>query len=163
MAEEVNSPQEELRKKFETKIFKRKKLEDLVEEVYTNSVTNQELILSVINKFNSLVDTEDDDALGKALHLAPHIGQYMKLNLDTNEQLIKLISGIQKFFDKESAKAKAPAEEDEAKKLGLTDADLKALEQLELEYKQLKVIPMPEVLDDNLPTKVPVKQKRING
>lgn len=123
---------EDIQSKFETVIFKKKTLGHLMEEVYNKSNNNEKMIFQLIEQLKGLL--EEGASIGDALTIAPLIAGYMKLNLDTNEQLIKMLNIVQKCLEK-------PKEKDAEGKdtLQLSEEDRKALEQLQLEYEQQKV------------------------
>lgn len=136
---------DEIQSKFETVIFKKKTLGNLIEEVYNKSNTNEKLIIQLIQQLQGLLEG-DEASIGSALTIAPLIAAYMKLNLDTNEQLIKMLSIVQKCLERAAKEKNADGEDTGGIKL--TEAEKEELRQLELEYTQNKVPQIPASINE---------------
>ena len=76
--------------KFEVVVFKGKTFGNLLEEVHANSLSNNSLILEIIEDLKVYITS-----IGDAIQLAPVIASYVKLVVDNNEHIIKIANIVQ--------------------------------------------------------------------
>lgn len=78
-------------------IFKDKKVNNILEEIYNNQKNTQKQILSLIGELKPLINDTGDATL-----LVPLIKSYLDASIKNDEQLIKLTQVTQKFLSSEN-------------------------------------------------------------
>ena len=74
-------------------IFGKKKLSDILEEIYGNSKTKEKQISTLITELRPLVKD-----IGDATLIVPLIKEYLEIGVKNDEQLIKLAAIIQRVI-----------------------------------------------------------------
>lgn len=77
---------------YDQKLFKNKKLSDIFEEIYKNSVSKKRQIDDLIAEVTPLIDS-----VGDAVVIVPLIKEYLDVGVKNNEHLIKLASIVQRL------------------------------------------------------------------
>ena len=81
-------------------IFGKKKLSDILEEIYNNQKKKEEQISALINELKPLIND-----IGDATLVVPLIKEYMELGIRNDEQLIKMATIVQRALASESSDA----------------------------------------------------------
>lgn len=92
-------------------VFKNKKFEDILSEIYDNQKTKSRQISSLIAELKPLITS-----IGDATLLVPLIKEYLDIGVKNDDQLIKLASLIQKI-----------GSESEGDDYGISDAEKEKL------------------------------------
>lgn len=83
-------------------LFQGKKLSDLFEEIYNNSVTKKNQIKGLVEQLYPLIE-----GIGDATLLVPLIKEYMEIGVKNDEQLIKLAQIVQRLGSNKASAASA--------------------------------------------------------
>lgn len=78
----------------DVKAFKDTSLGDILEEAHTRSNEQKELIERLIDQVADLMEDEND-----AVTLVPLIRDYLEINVQNNEQLVKISQVIQRMYN----------------------------------------------------------------
>lgn len=78
----------------EVKAFKNTSLGDILEEAHDRSNEQKQLVERLIDQLSDLMETEDD-----AVALVPLIKEYLEINVQNNEQLVKIAQVIQRMYN----------------------------------------------------------------
>ena len=78
----------------EVKAFKSTSLGDILEEAHNRSNEQKQLVERLIDQLSDLMETEDD-----AVALVPLIKEYLEINVQNNEQLVKIAQVIQRMYN----------------------------------------------------------------
>jgi hypothetical protein len=78
----------------EVKAFKSTSLGDILEEAHDRSNEQKQLVERLIDQLSDLMETEDD-----AVALVPLIKEYLEINVQNNEQLVKIAQVIQRMYN----------------------------------------------------------------
>ena len=79
-------------------LFDGKTYEDLIKEIYFNSVKKDLEITGLLTKLNSMIKDPNTAAV-----LLPMLAEYTDVGVKNNDQLVKLATLLQKFFLKSQA------------------------------------------------------------
>jgi hypothetical protein len=105
---------------LDSKIFKKKKFSDILEEIYNNQKTKQSQINTLIQELKPLIND-----VGDATLLVPLIKEYMDAGIKNDDHLIKMATIVQRTLQNNN----------EGSSGGISDAEkeelLKALEDFE--------------------------------
>jgi hypothetical protein len=74
--------------------FKNTSLGDILEEAHNRSNEQKELVERLIDQLSDLMETEDD-----AIALVPLIKEYLEINVQNNEQLVKIAQVVQRMYN----------------------------------------------------------------
>lgn len=74
-------------------IFNGKNLDDLLQEIYNNSLNKNNKINTLIKKISEFMTSTDDASL-----IAPLLVEYLEVSVKNDEQLIKLAAIVQKYL-----------------------------------------------------------------
>lgn len=69
-------------------------LGDILEEAHDRSKEQKELVERLIDQLSDLMESEDD-----AIALVPLIKEYLEINVQNNEQLVKIAQVIQRMYN----------------------------------------------------------------
>lgn len=69
-------------------------LGDILEEAHDRSKEQKELVERLIDQLSDLMESEDD-----AVALVPLIKEYLEINVQNNEQLVKIAQVIQRMYN----------------------------------------------------------------
>lgn len=69
-------------------------LGDILEEAHERSNEQKELVERLIDQLSDFIDKSDD-----AVRLGPLIKEYMEINVQNNEQLVKIAQVIQRMYN----------------------------------------------------------------
>ena len=78
----------------EVNAFKDTTLGDILEEAHDRSSEQKELVERLIDQLSDLMDDQDD-----AVALVPLIKEYLEINVQNNEQLVKIAQVIQRMYN----------------------------------------------------------------
>ena len=76
---------------LDSNIFGDKKLKDLFEEIYSNQKKKEKQISTLIGELKGLIDD-----IGDATLVVPLIKEYLEIGVKNDEQLIKMVTIIQR-------------------------------------------------------------------
>lgn len=109
---------------FDEKIYGKMTFGDLMKEIHSRTKEKDRLTMDLIEQLKPMIVNIQD-----ALTLVPLIAQYMKMNLETNDQLIKMSAIVQKALQRTGT-------DDGAGSLLITDAEKEDLKRLAEEYSK---------------------------
>lgn len=78
----------------EVKAFKGTSLGDILEEAHNRSNEQKQLVERLIDQLSDFMEDEDD-----AVALVPLIKEYLEINVQNNEQLVKIAQVIQRMYN----------------------------------------------------------------
>lgn len=78
----------------EVNAFNNTSLGDILEEAHNRSNEQKELVERLIDQLSDLMETEDD-----AVALVPLIKEYLEINVQNNEQLVKIAQVVQRMYN----------------------------------------------------------------
>lgn len=78
----------------EVNAFKDTSLGDILEEAHNRSSEQKELVERLIDQLSDLMDDGED-----AVALVPLIKEYLEINVQNNEQLVKIAQVIQRMYN----------------------------------------------------------------
>lgn len=76
------------------KAFKDTSLGDILEEAHDRSNEQKKLVERLIDQLSDFMETEDD-----AVALVPLIKEYLEINVQNNEQLVKIAQVVQRMYN----------------------------------------------------------------
>lgn len=76
------------------KAFKNTSLGDILEEAHDRSNEQKKLVERLIDQLSDFMETEDD-----AVALVPLIKEYLEINVQNNEQLVKIAQVVQRMYN----------------------------------------------------------------
>jgi len=76
---------------LESKVFKKKKFSDILEEIYENQKKKEAQISALIGELKPLIND-----IGDATLVVPLIKEYMEIGIKNDEQLIKMATIVQR-------------------------------------------------------------------
>ncbi len=76
------------------KAFKDTSLGDILEEAHNRSNEQKKLVERLIDQLSDFMETEDD-----AVALVPLIKEYLEINVQNNEQLVKIAQVVQRMYN----------------------------------------------------------------
>jgi hypothetical protein len=76
-------------------VFKKKKFSDILEEIYSRSVSKEKQISDLINQLKDLIQN-----IGDATMMVPLIAKYMELNIKNDDSLIKMAAIVQNALNR---------------------------------------------------------------
>lgn len=94
-------------------------LGDILEEAHDRSKEQKELVERLIDQLSDLMESEDD-----AVALVPLIKEYLEINVQNNEQLVKIAQVIQRMYN---ASIKQSGSDGDGGGAGFTDQDKEEL------------------------------------
>jgi len=94
-------------------------LGDLLEEAHDRSQEQKELVERLVDQLADLMEDEDD-----AVAMVPLIKQYLEINVQNNEQLVKIAQVIQRMYN---ASIKQSGKEDGSGGPGFSDDEKEEL------------------------------------
>ena len=98
---------------LEKKVFGKKNLADIFQEIYHNQKKKEQQISALINELKPLIQE-----IGDATLIVPLLKEYMELGIRNDEQLIKMATIVQRVF---------ASERNESNDFGMTEEEKQQL------------------------------------
>lgn len=103
----------------EVNAFGETSLGDILEEAHKRSSEQKELVERLVDQLSDLMEDEDD-----AVALVPLIKEYLEINVQNNEQLVKIAQVIQRMYNASIKQSGGTGDGGDA---GFTDEDKEEL------------------------------------